>query len=246
MDTQYPCGPESAAQDVDLAGHNFRGTTNFFILRWLFREPNIYFFGRINSLFTGIGCQEGIRSLIFPPGQIRRGLERTIEMKRFTYAMVMAVALVVMVATFAVAGGPACKTAAKQAKMGECCIESAQASKGCCGQDADAVKAAYASYKEGCADKAACEAAVADMGKCCVAAVEAGKGCCGKEADVLKANFEQKVAYHKASVSVKADMHKCCAASLEAGKGCCGKDADALKADYDKKVETKTKKVASS
>jgi len=193
-----------------------------------------------------LAAKKGNDPLIFPPGQIRRGLERTIEMKRFTYAMVMAVALVVMVSSFAVAGGPACKTAAKQAKMGECCIESAKAGKGCCGQDADAVKAAYASYKEGCADKAACEATVADMGKCCVTAVEAGKGCCGKDADVLKADFEQKVAYHKASAEVKSNMHKCCAASLDAGKGCCGSSAEQMKADYDKKVEAKTKKIASS
>ena len=160
--------------------------------------------------------------------------------------MVMAVALVVMVSSFAVAGGPDCKASAKQAKMGECCIESAQAGKGCCGKDADAVKAAYASYQAGCADKVACEAAVDDMGKCCVAAVEAGKGCCGKEADVLKASFEQKVAYHKASSEVKADMHKCCAASMDEGKGCCGASAEEMKADYDKKVEAKAKKVASN
>jgi hypothetical protein len=165
-------------------------------------------------------------------------------MKRFSYAMVMAVALVVIISSFAVAGGPECQATAKQASLDECCIESAKADKGCCGQDADAVKAAYASYQAGCADKAACEAAVADMGKCCVAAVEAGKGCCGKEADALKASYEQKVAYHKASAEVKGDMHKCCAASMDVGKGCCGQEADVLKADYDKKVEAKAKKVA--
>jgi hypothetical protein len=165
-------------------------------------------------------------------------------MKRFSYAMVMAVALVVIISSFAVAGGPECQAAAKQASLDECCIESAKADKGCCGQDADAVKAAYASYQAGCADKAACEAAVADMGKCCVAAVEAGKGCCGKDADALKASYEQKVAYHKASAEVKGDMHKCCAASMDVGKGCCGQEADVLKADYDKKVEAKAKKVA--
>ena len=166
-------------------------------------------------------------------------------MKRFSYAMVMAVALILMVSSFALAGGPDCQAAAKQAGMDECCIKAAKAGEGCHGKDADAVKASYASYKEGCADKAACEATVADMGKCCVAAVEAGKGCCGKEADVLKASYDQKVAYHKASAEVKSDMHKCCAASMDAGKGCCGQDADALKADYDKKVEEKAKKVAS-
>ena len=173
-------------------------------------------------------------------------------MKRFTYAMIMAVALIVMVSSFAIAGGEKCKTAAKQAKMGECCIESAQAGKGCCGKDAEAVKASFASYEASCSaekaacatETAACEAAAADMGKCCVTAVEAGKGCCGKEADALKTSFEKKVAYHKASAEVKGDMHKCCAASMEASKGCCGKDAEALKADFDKKVETKAKKVA--
>ncbi len=166
-------------------------------------------------------------------------------MKRFTYAMVMAVALVVMVSSFAVAGVPECEAAAKKASLDKCCIESAKAGKGCCGQDADAVKAAYASYQEGCANKVACEAAAADMGKCCVAAVGAGKGCCGKDADVLKADYEKKVAYHRASADVKADMHTCCAGALDAGKGCCGMDAAELKADYDKKVEVKSKKVAS-
>ena len=179
-------------------------------------------------------------------------------MKRFTYIMVLAVALVVMVSSFAMAGEPAgkqtskqttkpvCKAAVKQASMNECCIESAKAGKGCCGKDADAVKAAYASYKQGCADKAACEAAAADMGKCCVAAMEAGKGCCGKDADALKANFEKKVAYQKAAAEVNDGMGKCCIGALEAGKGCCGMDAEGLKADYDKKVEARAKKIASS
>ena len=61
--------------------------------------------------------------------------------------MVMAVALILMVSSFALAGGPDCKSAAKQSKMDECCIEAARADKGCCGKDADAVKASYASYK---------------------------------------------------------------------------------------------------
>lgn len=166
-------------------------------------------------------------------------------MKRFTYAMVMALALVVMVSSFAVAGGPACKAAAKQADMDKCCIASAKAGKGCCGKAAAAVKADYANCQESCAYKTACKAAVADMGKCCVAAMEAGKGCCGKEADVLKADFEKKVAYHKASAEVRADMDKCCVAAVEAGKGCCGASAEQMKADYDKKVDAQAKKVAS-
>jgi hypothetical protein len=84
------------------------------------------------------------------------------------------------------------------------------------------------------------------MHECCAAAMKEGKGCCGKDADALKASYEQKVAYHQASASVKADMHKCCAASLEAGKGCCGSSAEEMKADYDKKVEKEVKKVAST
>ncbi len=174
-------------------------------------------------------------------------------MKRFTYAMVMAVALILMVSSFAVAG-PDCHAAAKQASLDECCIKAAKAGEGCCGKDADAVKAAYASYKASCspadqaacsASQAACKAASADMQECCAAALKEGKGCCGKDADALKASYEQKVAYHQASASVKADMHKCCAASMEAGKGCCGSSAEEMKADYDKKVEKEVKKVAS-
>lgn len=156
-------------------------------------------------------------------------------MKRFTYAMVMAVALIVMVSSFAIAGDEECskKAEAKTAKA-----ECTTAEKAAC------TTAASAECKTPCADKAAYKAASADMGKCCATAVAEGKGCCGKDADALKATYEQKVTYQKAAISVKGDMHKCCAASMDAGKGCCGKDAEGLKADYDKKVEAEAKKVA--
>jgi hypothetical protein len=185
-------------------------------------------------------------------------------MKRFTYAMVMAVALIVMVSSFAMAG-PDCKskTTAEKVSMGECCIKAAKAGEGCCGKDADAVKAAYASYTAGCsaaeqaacaasaekaacADKAAYKAASADMHECCATAVAAGKGCCGKDSDALKASYEEKVAYHKAAATVTADMGKCCAAAMAESKGCCGHSADEMKADFDKKVEKESQKVATS
>ncbi|MEN8197636.1 MAG: hypothetical protein ABFS30_14150, partial [Pseudomonadota bacterium] len=154
-----------------------------------------------------------------------------VAMKRFTYAMVMAVALVVLVSSFAIAGGPACKSAAKQASLEECCIKAAKAGEGCHGKDAEAVKAAYASYKESCADKAACKTASAAKAACEAA---------------CKTASADKAAYHKAAAEVKADMHKCCATALDAGKGCCGQEADAMKADYDKKVEAEAKKVAAT
>ena len=199
-------------------------------------------------------------------------------MKRITYAMVMAVALIVMVSSFAVAGGEECaktktKTAATQVKMGECCVTAAKAGEGCCGKDAEAVKATYASYQSNCstAEKAACassatvkaasakaacaascteaemaayKAASADMHKCCATAVAAGEGCCGQEADALQASYEQKVAYYEAAAAVQADMHACCATAMAAGEGCCGHSPEEMKADFDKKVEAKSKKVA--
>ena len=182
-------------------------------------------------------------------------------MKRFIYASVTALALVAVLSTAALANCGSCgpeakhthKAEAKQAAvtcdvaMGECCIASAKAGKGCCGKDAATVKANYASYKAACetsctATQAATKAAYADMPECCATAVAAGKGCCGKDAKALKTSFDQKVAYHKASVSVKADMHKCCAGALAEGKGCCGKDADQLKASYEAKVEKASEK----
>jgi hypothetical protein len=157
-------------------------------------------------------------------------------MKRFTYAMVMAVALILMVSSFAFAGGEECakKADAKTAKA-----ECTTAEKAAC------ATGAKAECKTPCADHAIYKAASADMKECCAAAVAKGEGCCGQEADALKAGFEQKVAYHKVAAEVKAEMHKCCAASMAEGKGCCGHSAEEMKADFDKKVEAKAKKVAS-
>ena len=185
-------------------------------------------------------------------------------MKRVSYALVMALALVAVLSTTALADCGSCgdekhhaekaKTA-DNAKMGECCIKAAQAGEGCCGKSADEVKVAFAAHKANCAatcsaaDQAKCtatEAAMADMHKCCATALKAGKGCCGKDADALKASFDEKVVYQTAATAAKADMDKCCAASLEAGKGCCGKDADALKASYEEKVKAQEKKMASA
>ena len=160
-------------------------------------------------------------------------------MKRFTYAMIMAVALIVMVSSFAIAGD--CdkkKTEAKSASVEK--AECTTAEKAAC------ATAAKAECKTPCADKAAYKAAAADMHECCVAAVAKGEGCCGKDAGALKASYEEKVTYQKASATVKADMHECCAAALEAGKGCCGHSPEEMKADYDKKVQAELKKVAAT
>ncbi len=160
-------------------------------------------------------------------------------MKRFTYAMVMAVALVVLVSSFAVAG-PDCKTkvqaSAEKVSMGECCIKAAKAGEGCCGKDADAVKAAFATYTAGCsaAEKAACTASAASAKAACSTAEKAA---CASSASAKAACAttctEAEMAAYKAA---NADMHKCCATAVAASKGCCGKDADALKAGYEEKV----------
>jgi hypothetical protein len=158
-------------------------------------------------------------------------------MKRFTYAMVMAVALIVMVSSFAFAGGEEC---AKKAEAKTAKAECTTAEKAACASSAKAECATP------CGDKAAYKAASADMHKCCAEAVAKNEGCCGKDAEVLQASYEEKVAYHKAAATVKADMHKCCATALEAGNGCCGHSADEMKADFDKKVKAETKKVATA
>ena len=150
-------------------------------------------------------------------------------MKRFTYAMVMAVALVVLVSSFAFAGDD-CKSKTTASTKAGC----SEAEKAAC----------EATCTE--ADKAAYKAASADMHKCCATALADGKGCCGKDADALKAYYADLVTYEKAAAVVMADMHKCCASAMAEGKGCCGHSPEEMKADYDKKVEAEAKKVASS
>ncbi len=156
-------------------------------------------------------------------------------MKKFVYIGVLALALVAMISTIALAGPG--HDHGKKAEMGKCCVAAAEAGEGCCGKDAETVKAAFADYKAAAAVKA-------DMHKCCAEALAKSEGCCGKDAETVKANYEKKVATHKIECSVKADMHKCCAKSLADSKGCCGKDANELKADYDKKVAESEKKLA--
>lgn len=190
-------------------------------------------------------------------------------MKRVSYALVMALALVAMLSTAALAdcgscGGEKAHAEKADAKMGECCVKAAQAGKGCCGKSAEEVKVAYASCKATCAatcsatekakcastcsaaDKTACsasEAAMSEMHKCCAKAVKAGKGCCGKDANALKASYDEKVTFHVAAATAMADMDKCCAKALDEGKGCCGKSAEALEASYDEKVKKAAKEM---
>ncbi len=159
-------------------------------------------------------------------------------MKKFAYASVLALALVAMISSVALAG-PGHDHGKKSTEMGKCCVEAAEAGKGCCGKDAETVKASYADYTAG-------KAARADMGECCVKALDGGKGCCGKDAAGVKASYDKKVATHKAECAVHADMHKCCAGAMAKGEGCCGKDAKELKADYDKKVAKTEQKMAAN
>jgi len=187
-------------------------------------------------------------------------------MKKFVYVSVLALALVAMISGAALAGdghnhgkkvGDHPKKTAEKVKkagehpqkltekaqqaageMGKCCVASAIEGKGCCGKDAETVKAAYADYQ-------ATTAVKADMHKCCAESLAKGDGCCGMDAKELKADYTKKVTGHKAACSVKADMHTCCADALAKGDGCCGKEAKELKADYDKKVAKATEKLAS-
>ena len=122
------------------------------------------------------------------------------DMKRFTYAMIMAVALIVMVSSFAFAGDEECakKAEAKTAKA-ECTTAEKAA---CASSTATATAtAASAECKSTCADKAAYKAASADMHECCATAVAAGNGCCGHSADEMKADFDKKVAEESKKVA---------------------------------------------
>ena len=78
--------------------------------------------------------------------------------------------------------------------------EAVAAGKGCCGQEADALKA---SYEKKVAYHTAAAAVKADMHKCCAEALEAGKGCCGHSADELKAGYEKKVKEAEKKVAAK-------------------------------------------
>ena len=79
---------------------------------------------------------------------------------------------------------------AAKADLHACCSESLEAGKGCCGKDAEALKADFA--QKVMAHRAV-ETVKADMHPCCAEAVGADKGCCGKDADALKADFKKKV-----------------------------------------------------
>ena len=128
------------------------------------------------------------------------------------------------------------KTAA-MTSMDECCVEAATAGKGCCGKDADAVKA---KYTEMTAQKKALES----MHACCATAVAAGEGCCGKDEPGLKAAFAEKVVAAKAEMVAMAGMHECCATAMSANEGCCGMDAAGVKASYKKAVDEAKASVA--
>lgn len=104
------------------------------------------------------------------------------------------------------------------ASMHECCAAAAQADKGCCGQDAAAVKATFANQL---VDAKAQVATLDSMHPCCAEAVQADKGCCGKDATALKASYVQKVDEAKAQqVSSASGCNKPCTAGAAAGS--CG------------------------
>ncbi len=104
------------------------------------------------------------------------------------------------------------------ASMHECCAKAVQADKGCCGQDAAGVKAAFATQL---VDAKAQVAALDSMHPCCAEAVQASKGCCGKDAAALSAAYSQQVADAKAKqVSAAGGCSKPCPAGAAAGS--CG------------------------
>jgi hypothetical protein len=104
------------------------------------------------------------------------------------------------------------------AAMHECCAAAAQADKGCCGQDAAAVKASFATHL---VEAKAQVATLDSMHPCCAEAVQANKGCCGKDAAALHASYEHKVEEAKAQqVSSAGGCSKPCAGTAAAGS--CG------------------------
>ena len=166
------------------------------------------------------------------------------------FTVLLTVLFVVSLFSVALAGGPECAAKSASAacsasatasvvKMGDCCVSAAEAGKGCCGMDADAVEAKFAAYQVQ-------ESVLAEMHSCCATAVADGKGCCGKDAAILNAKYAGMVAEANAELAVLDSMHKCCAEAVQAGNGCCGKDAAALQTKYDTAVKAKTTEVASS
>ena len=149
-------------------------------------------------------------------------------MKRF--AIILTALALVSLAAVAFAGGKECatSTAAKQAAhltgMHECCAEAAAAGKGCCGQDAAAVKAQYANFQ-------ASERALAGMSPCCAAKVTVGQGCCGMDAGALEAKYKTAVSEAKSKqVSAAGGCGSAAVAGCSATcKGAATKTADATK-----------------
>jgi hypothetical protein len=174
-------------------------------------------------------------------------------MKRLSFSLVLALALIAMLAFAAQADCGNCSTKSKgcaakasgcvskatgcgsksaasastaSLTMGECCRAAVEAGKGCCGMDAEATKAHYANFV------AAEKQVKQSMHECCAAAMAASKGCCGKDAEGVRAAYAVALVEVMAESSAKQSMHECCVAALAASKGCCGKDAEALQAEY--------------
>ena len=158
-------------------------------------------------------------------------------MKRFATGLVLVLGLLLLTSPQVMAGEECAKSAKHATAMKACCLEAGQAGKGCCGKDAETVKAAYTAHM-------AHKTARAEMHGCCVEAMDAGKGCCGKDAKALKASYEGKVASATAACEVKAGMGQCCLVALESGKGCCGKSAEDIKSGYEEKVTKTEQKMA--
>lgn len=120
-------------------------------------------------------------------------------MKRL--GIILPILAVASLLSFAVAGPDSGQQNAENpVKMGECCVKAATAGEGCCGKDADAVKAKYADYQ-------ANEKALDGMHACCATAVVAGEGCCGKDSAALQASYAAKVA---GAMAVQASAGACC------------------------------------
>ena len=74
--------------------------------------------------------------------------------------------------------------------MGKCCVAAVEAGKGCCGKEADVLKA---SFDQKVAYHKASAEVKGDMHKCCASSLDAGKGCCGASAEEMKADYDKKV-----------------------------------------------------
>ena len=123
-------------------------------------------------------------------------------------------------------------------RMHYCCLKSAEIGAGCCGHNADEIKAQHDLLR-------AADRTLASLHDCCAAAIKAGAGCCGQDAASLQSTFAVQLVDARAQLTTLDGMRPCCARAVDSHQGCCGKDAAALSADFALKVaEVKSRRLS--